>query len=166
MGAFEISLLLTTLLCSLVAGLVFTFAVVVMPGLGRLGDAAYIRSFQVIDAIIQESQPIFVLVWVGSIAGLIATLILGVRELTGLPRLLLVLAAAIFLFAVHLPTFRVNVPLNNRLQALDVETLDGAALANARSNFEPAWNRWNTFRAIFSVVGTLLLLTVLGGLAP
>lgn len=59
-----------------------------MPGIGRLGDPAFIRAFQVIDAIIQESQPLFMLVWLGSIAGLIATLVLGVREMSGLPLVL------------------------------------------------------------------------------
>jgi hypothetical protein len=35
----------------------FAFAVVVMPGVGRLDDGGFIRGFQVIDRVIQNRQP-------------------------------------------------------------------------------------------------------------
>ena len=60
-----ISLSIATLFCSLVAGFLFAFVLVVMPGIQRLNDREFIRAFQVIDSIIQNNQPIFVLVWVG-----------------------------------------------------------------------------------------------------
>ena len=50
-----------------VAGVVFAFAVVVMPGIRTLPDADFLRAFQVIDRVIQDNQPLFLLVWVGSI---------------------------------------------------------------------------------------------------
>ncbi len=39
-------------LCALVIGFVFTYAVIVMPGLSKLGDREFIRAFQVTDEII------------------------------------------------------------------------------------------------------------------
>jgi uncharacterized membrane protein len=62
MEIFHIALILATFLCSLVAGFVFAFAFVVMPGIGTLNDREFIRAFQVIDRVIQDRQPIFVLV--------------------------------------------------------------------------------------------------------
>ena len=71
MGIFQIALILATLLCSLTAGFVLAFAVVVMPGIRSLNDREFIRAFQVIDRVIQNRQPIFVLVWIGSIVALV-----------------------------------------------------------------------------------------------
>ena len=69
---FQAVLMLATGLCSLVAGFLFAFAVVVMPGIRRLDDAAFIRTFQAIDRVIQDGQPLFLLVWVGSVLALTA----------------------------------------------------------------------------------------------
>lgn len=55
MGIFQFTLIVATFLCSLVAGFVFAFAVVVMPGIGNLGDGAFLRAFQVMDRVIQNS---------------------------------------------------------------------------------------------------------------
>ena len=60
-------LLTSTLSCALVTGFVFTYAVIVMPGLAKLTDREFIRAFQVTDELIQNNQPIFMIVWVGSV---------------------------------------------------------------------------------------------------
>ena len=83
MDIFEIALGLGTFLCSLVAGFLFAFAIVTMPGIKNLNDREFIRAFQGIDGIIQNNQPIFMLVWVGSVVALLASavLMLGWRGL-------------------------------------------------------------------------------------
>ena len=53
---FTISLLISILLCSLVAGLLFGFAVVVMPGIAKLSDREFLMSFKNMDGIIQLSD--------------------------------------------------------------------------------------------------------------
>ncbi len=70
MGIFQIALILATFLCSLVAGFLLAFAIVAMPGIGSLNDREFIRAFQVMDRVIQNYQPIFMLVWVGSVVTL------------------------------------------------------------------------------------------------
>lgn len=161
MTILKITILLTALLSGLVAGFLFAFAVVVMPGIARLSDGAFIRAFQVMDGVIQASQPLFVLMWLGSIIGIVASLGLGIRELSGPALLLLGLAAVLFLGAVQAPTFLVNIPLNNGLQAVDVAAMDAAALSVARAEFENVWNRWNVFRTVASVLTTVLLMVTL-----
>ena len=42
---FLAALLLATLLCALVAGFLFAFAVVVMPGIATLDDTGFLRGF-------------------------------------------------------------------------------------------------------------------------
>lgn len=157
----QIVILAGTLLCSLVAGFLFAFTVVVMPGLGRLSDREFIRGFQTIDGVIQRGQPLFGLVWLGSAVALVAALVLGLGQLEGADRGLLAGAGAVYLLGVQLPTFLRNVPLNNELQAFDAEGSNDAACRAARERFEPSWNRWNWWRTVVAVLVTAALLTLL-----
>jgi len=150
-------------LCSLVAGFLFAFAIVVMPGIKNLGDREFIQSFQVIDRIIQNNQPIFMLVWAGSVLVLIATVVLGIGQLDRIGLLLIIIATLTYLLGVQLPTIIINVPLNNKLQNLDVQELSEAELKSARKDFEPRWNRWNSIRTVLSGLVSVLLLILLSG---
>ncbi len=162
MGIFQIALIVATLLCSLVAGFVFAFAVVVMPGIKGLTDREFIRAFRVMDGVIQNNQPMFVFVWVGSVVVLVVTAVLGFGELDGEGRLLMIVATLIYILGVQVPTFTINVPLNNRLQALDVDAMNDTARKEARTDFEPRWTRWNSIRtALASLVSTLLMILLL-----
>lgn len=146
------------------AGLVFGFAAVVMPGIAKLSDGAFLLAFKTIDGVIQNSQFTFMLVWVGSIFTVIATLVLGTLNLNGGLFYLLLAASALYLLGVQLPTVCFNVPLNNTLQDLDLSELSESELVSVRATFEAPWNRWNIFRtfsAIGSVVAWLLLLAQL-----
>ncbi|MEO1370579.1 MAG: DUF1772 domain-containing protein, partial [Acidobacteriota bacterium] len=151
-------------------GLLLAFACVVMPGLATLPDRQFLRAFQVIDRVIQNGQPVFMLVWVGSALSVAAAGAIGVfgpwggSSLAGLDRLLLVAAAALYIGGVQAPTLSINIPLNNQLQATSVETLDAGAAAEARRGFEPRWNRWNILRTIFAVLSIALLLAVVARL--
>ena len=161
MEIFQIIVFLATFLCSLVAGFLFAFAIVVMPGIRNLNDRDFIRAFQVMDRVIQNNQPIFVLVWVGSVAALVASLVLGIWQLDGTGRLLIIFAAAAYLLGVQLPTFAVNIPLNNKLQALDIDAVNAAVEKTARQEFEARWNLWNAIRTAFACLTSALLILLL-----
>ena len=158
MDLFQITLTLSTLLCSLVAGIVLAFAIVVMPGIRRLNDHDFLQAFKVIDRVIQNNQPIFILVWLGSILGVVTVALMGISQLDGANRLLIGMAAAIYLLGVQLPTFTINVPLNNQLQIQQLDTMTDLALRDARMSFEPRWIRWNTFRTVFATLTSVLLI--------
>jgi uncharacterized membrane protein len=145
-----------TLLCSLVAGFLLAFAAVVMPGLRNLDDAGFIRAFQQIDGVIQNNQPLFVIMWVGSVVTLIAAAVAGIWALDGVDRLLVIAAALVYLLGVQLPTAAINIPLNNRLKKLDSAALNDA-LRQAREAFEPRWNRWNVFRTVCASLTVIML---------
>ena len=159
--AAQIVLVLAAFLCSLVAGLLFAFAVVIMPGIRNLGDREFLRAFQAIDGVIQRGQPLFGLVWLGSVLALVAGLALGVGQVAGLEKMLLAIAGGVYLLGVQLPTFLVNIPLNNELQALDFEEADAASCRSARERFEPRWNRWNTIRTALAVLASAMLVVFL-----
>lgn len=161
MGIFQIALILATFLCSLAAGFLFAFGIVVMPGIRDLNDREFIRAFQVIDRVIQNNQPIFMLVWLGSVVALLVSAVLGFGQLDGTGRLLIILATLAYLLGVQLPTVTINVPLNNQLQTLDVDGMDETALKAARNAFEPSWNRWNAIRTAVASLASALLMILL-----
>lgn len=161
---FNVTVVIAAFLCSLTAGFLFAFAVVVMPGTGRLADREFIRSFQVIDGVIQNNQPLFVLVWVGSVLAVLAAAVVGLGWIDGAERLLVVVAALAYLMGVQVPTARFNIPLNNGLEKLDVDTMDDEGLEAARNAFEPGWNRWNAIRTVIACFVSALLMVVLLGL--
>ena len=158
---FAISLILSILFCSLVAGLLFGFAVVVMPGIAGLSNRDFLISFKQMDGIIQNNQPVFMLVWLGSIAAIMATSIQGVQNLGASQTNLLLLGLAFYLLGVQLPTARFNIPLNNELQNMDLMKMEESELAVFRSKFETKWNFWNRFRLLNSILSVKALLFLL-----
>ncbi len=161
MEIFQIASIMATFLCSLVAGFLFAFAIVVMPGLRSLNDREFIRAFQVMDRIIQHNQPIFMLVWVGSVVALVTSAVLGIGRLDGAGLLLIIFAALAYFFGVQLPTVTINIPLNNKLQTLDVDVINETTQKEARKDFESRWNLWNSIRATFASLASALLVIMI-----
>ena len=161
MEPLHITLMLSILFCSLVAGLLFGFAVVVMPGIAKLTDKEYLLAFKHMDGIIQNNQPLFILVWAGSILSVIVTFVLGIMNLNGMQIYLLSAASVLYLLGVQLPTFRFNIPLNNSLQSLDIKALKETESTLFRSDFEAPWNRWNRFRTVNAIIAVSMFILVL-----
>lgn len=161
MELIQTAVLLSALLCSLVAGLVLVFAIVVMPGIRTLGDRDYLKSFKAIDRVIQDNQPIFMLVWLGSVLVLIGSTILGLWRLEGLEQTLLIIACAVYILGVQLPTVTINIPLNNHLQSQDLDAMPESELLALAEKFNSRWLRWNTIRTVIAILTTVLLLVLL-----
>ena len=161
MDIFHVTLIVATFLCTLVAGFVFAFAVVVMPGIRTLGDGEFLRAFQVMDRVIQNRHPIFMLVWIGSVVALVASAALGFGRLDGTGRILMIAALVVFLLGVQLPTAIINIPLNNKVQTLAIADMDPTAQAAARKDFESRWNASNSTRTVLASLVCLSLLILL-----
>lgn len=169
---FRASLFSSALLATTAFGMMLSFAIVVMPGLGRLkDDGAYLRAFQVIDSVIQDGQPVFIGVWLGAILSTLAAAAIGWSELAPdkqgvgtanigrFHRYGLCLAAVAYL-ATHATTMTQNVPLNNRVQSLggEIDLLDAATKTAERVRFERPWKFWNWTRTVvMGNVATYLL---------
>lgn len=159
MSIFQTALLLSAFLCSLVAGFLFSYAIVVMPGIKNLNDREFIRTFQVTDRIIQNNHPIFMLVWIGSAIAIIVSALYGVGRLQGVDLFLLALATLAYVLGVQVPTIAIHLPLNNKLQTLDVDAMSETDIKVARNDFEPRWNTSNLIRtAIASCVSLVLII--------
>ena len=161
MNILDISLILSILTCSLVTGFIFTYAVVVMPGLSKLNDKEFIRAFQVTDAVIQNNQPIFMLTWIGSIVSLLSTVFTSVLSFGLSETWLVVLLSILYLLGVHGITIVIHIPLNNHFQKVVIEALNDEAVKDERVKFERKWNYFNNIRTSISILVSLLLLILL-----
>jgi uncharacterized membrane protein len=122
-----------------------------MPGISRLNDRAFIRAFQAMDGVIQDNQPLFLFVWVGSAAAMLAATIVGLMQLDGLNLTILLSAMVAYFLGVHLPTATINIPLNNRLQKQKVSDMSEEEALSVRKGFEDRWNRWNIVRTLVAI---------------
>ena len=148
----SVGLVLTsTLSCALVTGFVFTYAVIVMPGLAKLTDREFIRAFQVTDELIQNNQPIFMIVWVGSVISVISTLIVSLMGPYSVETVLVIIAGFVYLLGVQGLTVLVHLPLNRRIQTVNAEEWDASALREERLLFETRWIRFNWIRTLIGL---------------
>ena len=161
MGIFQTALILSAFLCSLVAGFLFAYAIVIMPGIKYLDDREFIRTFQVTDRIIQNNHPIFMLVWIGSAIAIIVSAFYGLGPLQGVDFFLLALATLAYVLGVQVSTIYIHLPLNNKLQTLDVDSLSDTDIKVARNEFEPRWNTSNLIRTIIASCVSVLLIILL-----
>ena len=161
MDFLDISLIISITLCSLVSGFIFTYAIVVMPGLSKLSDKEFIRAFQVTDSVIQNNQPLLMFVWIGSIVSLLSALLISVVSFGLSESCPLVLISAVYLLGVQGITTAIHIPLNKRIHQIGLEGLSDEAVTRERSNFESKWNHGNNIRTSVSIVTSLLLLILL-----
>ena len=161
MDLLDISLIFSITLCSLVSGFIFTYAIVVMPGLSNLNDKEFIRAFQVTDAVIQNNQPIFMFTWIGSIVSLLSTILTSIISFGLSETWLVVLFSVVYLLGVHGITIVIHIPLNNHIQKVAIEELNDEAIRVERVKFERKWNYFNAVRSSISISVSLLLLILL-----
>ena len=161
MAFLDISLIFTILLCSLVSGFIFTYSIVVMPGLSNLNDKDFLKAFQVTDAVIQNNQPLFMFTWIGSIVAILTTIVASLITVGLSGSWLIILVGAAYLLGVQGITVAIHIPLNNHIQKLNIEELNDKTLAYERKNFEAKWNFFNKIRTFVAISASSLLLIVL-----
>ena len=161
MNILDISLILSILTCSLVTGFIFTYAVVVMPGLSKLNDKEFIRAFQVTDGIIQNNQPLFMLTWVGSIIAILSSILIAIIFVGISETWLIVLVGVVYLLGVQGITISIHIPLNNHLQQVNIDELNAERLSEERIKFESKWNNFNIIRTIIAFSVSVILLLIL-----
>tara|TARA_B100001093_G_C26046361_1_gene684413 strand:- start:29 stop:523 length:495 start_codon:yes stop_codon:yes gene_type:complete len=159
----DISLSFTILLSALVTGFILTYAIVIMPGLSNLDDKEFIKAFQVTDGIIQNDQPIFILIWIGSIVSVLSTIITSILSLGILDAWLIIFVSVVYLLLVQGITILIHLPLNKSIQNIDINSSNSETLSKMRKSFETKWNYFNNVRtvvAFFVVLIFLLILTI------
>ena len=121
-----------------------------MPGLSKLEDKEFIKAFQVTDGVIQNNQPIFIFIWVGSIISVLCTIIVSILSLGILEAWLIIFTSVVYLLGVQFITITIHLPLNKRIQKIDINSTNSQTLSDERKNFETKWNYFNNIRGYCS----------------
>lgn len=139
----------------LMAGVYFTFSVFVMRALGRIEAPAGIRAMQAINAVIQRSAflPLFFATTLASAAAVLATLL----ALPG-ASLELLIGGVVYVIGMFGCTVAFNVPLNDRLDAVDADSAPGAELWQT---YQRIWTRWNHLRTVACTLASILFVVAL-----
>jgi uncharacterized membrane protein len=140
-------LLASALSTALMAGLFFAYSFSVVPGLGQLGDYEYLRAMQSINRAIQN--PFFFMPFFSSLI-LVPLAAWRVRD-RGRRRLLLA-GTVCYTAGVMAVTIFGNVPLNNAVEAMQLQAMSIPELKAQRDAFEDFWNRLNLVRTVFSLL--------------
>ena len=161
MDILDISLFFSILLSALVTGFILTYAIVIMPGLSNLDDKEFIKAFQVTDGIIQNNQPIFILIWIGSIVSVLSTIITSILSLGILDAWLIIFVSVVYLLLVQGITILIHLPLNKSIQNIDINSSNSETLSKMRKTFETKWNYFNNVRTVVAFFVVLIFLSIL-----
>ena len=162
MAFLDISLIFAILLCSLVGGFIFTYSIIVMPGLSNLNNKDFLKAFQVTDAVIQNNQPLFMFTWIGSIVAILTTIVASLITVGLSEAWIIIMVGVAYLLGVQGITVAIHSPLNNHIQKLNIEELSEKTLAYERLKFETKWNFFNKIRTGIAISVSILMLIQLG----
>lgn len=151
----SILLVLTTLFTGLMAGLFYSWSISVTPALAKLGEENYLSAFQSMNRAI--INPAFLIVFMGLVILLILLSYLSYNSPTPVQFWYIFSATILYLAGVILVTFLGNIPLNNSLEALQIETMSAEQMVSFRLGFESKWNTLNMIRTICSSLSFLSL---------
>ncbi|MGP3967439.1 anthrone oxygenase family protein [Streptomyces sp. 6N223] len=152
-NASALSATLTLVAAGAVTGLFFAFSVAVMPGLDAIDPERAVAAMQSINEKIVN--PVFLAAFLGT--PLAAAVTGGLLLATGhrAAGAAFLAAAGVYLLGALMPTFIVNVPMNDTLAAAGTPD-DAAHAARLWADYSPRWTAWNTARGAFSALSLLL----------
>lgn len=142
-------------LIGLSAGFFYAWSVSVIPGTKKVVDRTYLETMQSINRAI--INPAFFLIFFGSIIILTIGSIYQFNSGNTAFWLLLLASVLYFLGTVGVTALG-NVPLNNQLDALNLNEMTSQKLLEFRNFYEEKWNRLHFIRTIFAVGSFLLSL--------
>jgi uncharacterized membrane protein len=130
-------LILTGILTGMLAGVLFAFSVSVIPGLRDLDAKRHIAAMQRIN--VRIINPLFMFSFLGPTILLPLAAFLH-RDSESFP--LLLIAGVLHIIGVNGVTIIGNVPLNNRLAEVTVDTLTGVEAEQIRQDYHGQGSLW------------------------
>lgn len=150
-------LLITTIVTGLMAGLFYSWSISVTRGLALLPDREYLAAFQQLNRAILN--PLFLFAFMGLAILLPVTTGLHYHRPPSAAFGLLIAASALYLIGVLGITMFGNVPMNESLDAFNIDTATPAQLAAKRAAFEDRWNFLNDIRTV-CCLGSFILTVI------
>jgi uncharacterized membrane protein len=146
-------LFLSTLLCALITGLLYGYACSVNPGLNKLPDLCYLKSMQSVNKEIQN--PVFFCSFFGTVLMLPLTTWYAFHHASAASFYLILSASILYLVGVLGVTVFGNIPLNETLGLLNINSANPGELSHQRGLFEVAWNRYHILRTVCSFISLI-----------
>ena len=137
----------------IMAGVYFTFSVFVMRSLAALGDEAGARAMQSINRVILKSA--FLPLFFASTLACAALVVLGLIEMAGPQAWAVIAGSAVYVIGMFVVTVIRNVPLNNRLDAVDPASAEGKAMW---ATYLARWTPFNHVRTLACIAAMGLLI--------
>lgn len=135
---------------ALVGGALFGFSAFIMAALARMPDAEGIRAMQNINKTV--FTPWFMVPFFGTALLGVAAVVLGSLNTDRGWWFPVASAGGLYALGVFVVTAAGNVPLNNRLAAVDA---DDPASAELWRRYLVVWTRWNHVRVVASVLALI-----------
>ena len=154
-------LLVSALGCGLIGGVFFAFSSFVMGALARLPPAQGIAAMQSINIVV--INPVFLLAFMGTAVGCGALAVLSLLAWTTPGGIYVLAGCALYLIGTILVTMACNVPLNDRLAAINASSAEGAALW---AHYVQRWTAWNHVRTAAALAASVAFMAALSLLAP
>ena len=152
-----ILLIITTVFSGLMSGLFYAWSISVTPGLAKIDDISYLKAFQAMNRAILN--PIFFIPFFGLVILLPVLSYSSFQASINGQFWFTISAAVLYFVGIMGVTIGGNLPLNNALEALRVESMTSEQMEVFRKGFESKWNRLNHIRTISSAITFLLLAT-------
>ena len=111
-----------------------------MPGFSKLDDKEFLRAFQVTDGIVQNNQPIFISIWLGSIISVVLAIFSSILTVGLSEAWSIIFVSTVYLIGVQGVTISIHLPLNSRIQKINIDKMTSQMLSEERKKFEPKWN--------------------------
>ena len=141
---------------ALSAGLLYAWTISIIPGLKNIPSKSYLEAMQSINKAILN--PGFFIIFFGSLILMILSIYFQHKVKVNLAFWLITGGAISYLIGVIGVTIFGNVPMNEALDLVNINTLSGEELENIRLSYESKWNQLNTVRTIFAVLAFMVLL--------
>ena len=150
------TLFLAILITGLSAGFFYAWEVSVIPGTKQISHRSYLETMQSINRAILN--PAFFIIFFGTLLFLLVSSYMQYRAAINLSFWFMAGATLSYLIGTFGVTVFGNVPLNDLLDALNLNDLNSEALNNTRKSYEGKWNQWHSIRTVFSVLAFILCL--------
>ena len=144
------------LLSGLMAGIFFTWSNAVKPGIGKLSDLEYLRALQSMNRVILNKA--FIGIFLGSIIAVALVPVFYFKLFPNNIFWMFILALVTYWIGVFGTTVFGNIPLNEILDKVNLESINLEEITALRTRIEVKWNKLNLIRSISSGITFVLLI--------
>jgi uncharacterized membrane protein len=156
LSAKIIILFAAVIITGLSAGFFYAWEVSVIQGNKLVSDKTYVETMQSINRAI--INPAFLLIFIGAALLLPVSSYMQFKSGANLSFWFMLSASVIYIVGTFGVTMGGNVPMNDALDAINIQGLSAEDLRTFRTSYEGRWNQLHTIRTMFAVISFVLSL--------